>query len=199
MAPTAQDIKRFVAFGYATDAFKFARFNCDQLLRIKEENSMEWLSCVTSLVAHYSRPFKRSNDMLPLEVELVPPTHRDLHERLINARDKGHVHLDGNARAGDGGAMVHQVRLVKQKNGRHFWTPARILFVERTEIPTVRTLIEELLARLNEESDLLEKLLLPSISSLRPGLYILSSLVPFFQPDLRNDGIENLGEMGPIN
>jgi hypothetical protein len=199
MLPTPQDIKRFVSFGYATDALKFTRFNCDQLLQVTEENSMAWLSGITSLVAHYSRPFKRSNDLAPIEDDFVPQVYREIHQRLIQARDKAHVHLDGNARAGNGGALIDQVRLVKQRDGRHFWTPGRIIFLERAEIPTVKLLIAELLARLDKETDRLERLLLPSIVSLRPGLYFLSTLTPFFQPDMRNDGIEALEELGPIN
>jgi hypothetical protein len=199
MPPTQQDIKRFVSFGYATDALKFARFNCDQLLQVAEENSMDWLSRLTSLVAHYSRPFKRSNDILPIEDDFVAQAYREIHQKLIQARDKAHVRLDGNARAGNGGALMHQVRLVKQRDGRHFWTPARIIFLERDDIPRVRMLIDDLLARLDKESDRLESLLLPSIVSLRPGLYFLSTLAPFFHPDMRNDGIEALDELGSIN
>jgi hypothetical protein len=198
-SPSPKDVKLFVSFGYATDALKFALFNCDQLLRVENENSMEWLSAITSLVAHYARPFKRSNDLQVVPDDYVPQPYREIHQRLIQARDRAHVHLDGNARAGSGGVLMHQIRLVKQRDGRHFWTPARIIFIERKEIPAVRALICELLKRLDRETDRLEELLLPSISPLRPGLYFLSTAPPFFQQDMRNDGIEALDELGPIN
>jgi hypothetical protein len=198
-SPSPQDVKLFVSFAYATDALKFARFDCDRLSRVANENSMEWFSGITSLVAHYARPFKRSNDLQVVPDDYVPQAYREVHQRFVRARDKAHVHLDGNARAGNGGVLIHQVRLVKQRDGRHFWTPARILFIERSEILTIKALIGELLNRLDIETDRLESLLLPSISPLRPGLYFLSPDPPLFQQDKRNDGIEALDELGPIN
>jgi hypothetical protein len=78
MPPTEEQVKRFVSLGYATDAFKFARFDCLELEKISEMNSMAWLSRVTSLVTHYSRPFKRSRDLPHIEESLVPARYLSL-------------------------------------------------------------------------------------------------------------------------
>jgi hypothetical protein len=98
-----------------------------------------------------------------------------------------------------GGYALHQIRLIKQRDGRHYWTPARLIFLEREAVADIESLIDSLLAIIDKESSALEGLLLPTISSLMPGLYLLSSSAPFLKPDMCNDGIEELNELGPIN
>ena len=192
-------IKQFVAYGYATDALKFARFDCDQLSRIVNTESMEWLSIVTSLVTHYSRPFKMAKRMAPLESSFVSADHFALHQRLLLARDKAHAHLDGDLAAIPDGSALHQIRLVKQADGKHFWCPSRVLLFEPVDIPSIASLIESLLARLNKETDVLETLILPSVTPLPAGLYLLSPVSPFFTRDRRHDGIDTLEDLGPIH
>ena len=188
-----------MAYGYATDALKFARFDCEQLAGITDMESMEWLSTVTSLVTHYCRPFKRANRIIQLYESFVPPDRLELHLRLRDARDKAHAHLDGDLPAVPDGSLLHKIRLVKQYDGKHFWCPARVLLVEHSDIPHIASLIDSLLARLNTETDALEALLLPAIASLPAGLYLLSPVSPFLTPDRRNDGIDSLADLGPIN
>jgi hypothetical protein len=193
-----QDVERFISLGYATDALKFARFDCAALSTINESSDMAWLSGVTSLVAHYSRPFERSSKMFRLDDEIVPQRFRDIHRRLIEARDKAHVHLDGDFHGEGSDAALHQIKMLKQRDGKHFWIPTRVLLVEPSDLPDVSALIDEILGELDRQTDQLERLLMPAINSLPAGLYNVSPYPPFFARDTRNDGIRELRQLGLI-
>lgn len=199
MQPTEEQIKRFIMLGYATDAFKFARFDCEQLMKVKSLEGMEWFSGVTSLVSHYARPFKRSKKFPSLESDFVSEKHRAIHAKLVEARDKAHVHLDGDFMATGDSQGVHQIRLLKDRNGEHHWIPLRILLIEPTDVPQIISLLDELLARLDRETDELEKTLLPVIQKLESGLYLLSEKSPFLKRDQRYDGVDSLSDIVTIN
>jgi len=194
-----KQISQFVAYGYATDAMKFARFDCKRLSTIGEIGSMEWLTTVTSLVVHYGRPFKRSERLPSLDEDFVPPKHLELHRHLLQARDKAHAHLDGNFAASGSGSLYHTIRLVKQIDGQHFWCPVRALLIEPNDIPSIAALIESLLSRLDKETASLEQLLLPKIGPLGAGFYLLTQSSPFIIPDSQNHGLNRLEDVGPIN
>ena len=185
--------------GYAMDAFKFARFDCEQLKKVKNMEGMEWFSSVTSLVSHYSRPFKRSKRFLSLELDFIPEKYRAIHSKLVEARDKAHVHLDGDFLATEASQGVHQVRLLKDREGKHHWIPLRMLLVEQADIPIIISMLDCLLAQLDQETDELEKTLLPTIKKLGSGLYLLSTKSPFLIRDQRYDGIDSLSEVVTIN
>ncbi len=195
VSPRQQDVERFISLGYATDALKCARFDCTALSKINDSSDMAWVSGATSLVAHYSRPFKRSSKMSRLDDAIVPERFRDIHRRLIEARDKAHVHLDGDFHDEGSDVPLHQIKMLKERDGKHFWIPTRVLLVEPSDLPDVSALIDEILRALDRDTDQLEGLLMPAIRSLPAGFYQLSPCPPFFARDARNDGIRELRKM----
>jgi hypothetical protein len=199
MEPTEEQIKRFIMLGYATDAFKFGRFDCEQLAKIENMENMTWFCGITSLVSHYSRPFKRSKNFSSLEVDYVPEKYRSIHAKLVEARDKAHVHLDGDFLATETSQGAHQVRLLKERDGKHHWIPLRVLLIGKGDIPVIISFLDHLLARLDEETDAIENNLLPFIGKLNSGLYLLSTTTPFFKRDRRYDGIDSLDDIVTIN
>jgi len=194
-----QEVQRFISLGYATDALKFADHDCTHLAQVGPEPSMAFLSGITSLVTHYARPFKRSRGIPILEESFVPAEHLPLHRFLIEARDKAHAHLDRDLGDPAAGQLCHEIRLLKQRDSKHYWVPARLLPFGREKLTEVRTLISVLLAKLDIETDVLEGTLLPFISQLPSGLYILSELAPYFVRDVAHDGIDEIADIVTIN
>ncbi len=194
-APT---IERFIAIGYAVDALKFSRFDCDELEKLPDTTGVEWLSRVTALVTHYARPFKRGKGIAPLRAELVPTEFRDLHSKLIEARDKAHAHLDGDL-SFVGTSSVHRLYLLKESASEHHWISTRAILVERRDLPEIRRLIESLLAALDAESDVIEKQLLPLVGKLSQGLYQLSPIPPHFQIDEDHGHVASIRALKIIN
>jgi hypothetical protein len=199
MNPTKEQVQRFISLGYATDALKFAEFDCDQLELVAQETSMAFFSGITSLVTHYARPFKRSRGISVLEMSFVPAEYLRLHSTLIEARDKAHAHLDGDLGDAAAGQLCHLIRLLKQRDSQHYWIPARLLTFRKKDIPELRSLIKLLLAKLDAETDKLQDLLLPFIKQLPTGLYTLSDEAPFFVRDGHHDGIDSIDEIVTIN
>lgn len=199
MDPTKQDVQRFISLGYATDALKFAAHDCRQLLQISSEMSMTFLSGITALVTHYARPFKRSRGMSMLEESFVAVEHLPLHRLLIEARDKAHAHLDRDLGDATAGQACHLIRLLKQRDARHYWVPARLLPLEKKKLLEVQALIASLLTKLDTETDVLEEKLMPFIKQLPTGLYVLSETAPFFVRDSAHDGIDKIEDIVPIN
>jgi hypothetical protein len=60
-------------------------------------------------------------------------------------------------------------------------------------------MLDDLLVLLDKETDEIQKTLLPTIKTLKSGVYLLSAKPPFLIRDQRYDGIDSLSDIVTIN
>lgn len=112
------DIKRFWLLAHAWQSLRLARDAHGIILGAPEYPNPDdpiLKSAVTTMYVAYARPFRENRGLPRLEESCIPARFRDLHQRILDYRDKTIAHKDKTAHTI--AALVNHVAIVVS-NGR---------------------------------------------------------------------------------
>jgi len=112
------DIKRFWLLAHAWQSLRLARDAHGIILgspKYPNPDDPILKSAVTTMYVAYSRPFRENRGLPRLEESSIPTRYSDLHQRILDYRDKTIAHKDKTAHAI--AALVNHVAIVVS-NGR---------------------------------------------------------------------------------
>ena len=93
-----EDAKSLWKFFYASECFKQAAAACSYMLDNNlETDSPMYYPLLTSVYVLYGKPFKRANVVGKLADDIIPPEHKNLHDTLLEHRDKFYAHTDAKS------------------------------------------------------------------------------------------------------
>jgi hypothetical protein len=91
------EAKRFWLMFQANETFRAVHRGCLELVSsgLSQESPL-YFPLVAGLICLYGKPFKRSEGVGKLPIEMVPEEHLNLHNDLITIRDKLYAHSDAD-------------------------------------------------------------------------------------------------------
>lgn len=150
-APSTQERINFWKVAYARASFVDARIFTEQILKTNMalDNPLRKALSIAVLTT-YCRPFKQ-RELIRLPEDIVPPVYRNLHNSMIEQRDKVVAHRDLDGPVADWG-FVSQLELSVEGNGMAINTISPTLTNERaTEmLPLLNHVIEKMDQSANE-------------------------------------------------
>jgi hypothetical protein len=87
--------KNLWAWCYGEHAFQHCKACCDYI--VKEGMTREhpiYYSLNVAAHINYGKPFRRSRGIECLSAEIIPPAYRNIHEQILEWRDKMYAHTD---------------------------------------------------------------------------------------------------------
>jgi len=173
MKPT-KETKRFWLMIYAMDAFGVVVSACEYLLK----NSFHIAGPIhrrtmTAILILYGQPFHNNQGIGKLDEAIIPDQYLNLHNELMQYRDKIHAHRDSAGvctRIGN----ANQIRLQRLRDGFQ-WTICTYLPHDKADLQRIRDLCNLLITKLDSETDKYEKTCLMEIEALPEGEYLLNT------------------------
>jgi hypothetical protein len=111
---------------------------------------------MTAILTLYGQPFHNNQGIGKLDEAIIPPQYLNLHNELMQYRDKIHAHRDSAGvctRIGNAG----QIGLQRSHDGFQ-WTICTYLPHDKADLQRIRDLCNLLIAKLDSETDKYEKI-----------------------------------------
>ncbi len=169
-SPTIEERKQLWIFAYARASFREALSFSEAILKVGSENicAQDGLSIAATVA--YSRPFKQRRSVKLCD-SIVPSEYSDLHDTIIQIRDKVITHRDVDGPIADWG-LVNDIILEKRGSFTRLETRSPFMSIELAQ--RLMSLSSHLIERMDER---IEPIIL-KIQSLLPddGRFVLSMM-----------------------
>jgi hypothetical protein len=145
------DVRQLYKHAMARDAFTEISRACEYLIAARTPSvAPAYYAVATGIVTLYGRPFANNARIGTISTSLVPTEHKELHETLIDLRNKAFAHSDFDGQLPRHGKMT-EVRLLF--DGRSVADFSSRPILEPVLLPNIKALSEHLAQKAKEAHD----------------------------------------------